>query len=190
MCILSPDFINSSVCAKEVAHAILYKKRLLPIVCRDVAPEKVDPELASLNWILMRSSENFDESFAKLLEALDTDLDYRHESTRLLVRACEWEQNGYNASFTLRGILSIRPKLRISKVVTLTASLARMARSSPRVGMMPRLSSGMWFSADNRPVSMRQAMCMALSSARMARLLHRLMGASMLSCGMLLGRNG
>jgi len=103
ICVLSPDFLASSICTQEVEHAIKYKKRLIPIVCRDVNPDEVNPELATLNWIFFRPSDDFDDAFKKLIEALDTDLDYIRMSSRLLVRAREWENNGYNSSFTLRG---------------------------------------------------------------------------------------
>ncbi len=36
ICVLSPDSIASVICAREVEHAVTCKKRLIPIVVRDV----------------------------------------------------------------------------------------------------------------------------------------------------------
>jgi len=57
----------------------------------------------SLNWIFFREYDDFADSFNKLVGALDTNLEYFHAGSRLLVRAREWESRGHNASFTLRG---------------------------------------------------------------------------------------
>lgn len=103
ICVLSPDFLASSVCSQEVEHAIKYKKRLIPIVYKEVKPDEVNPELATLNWIFFRENDDFDDALKQLIQALDTELDYLHMSSRLLVRARDWENNGYNSSFTLRG---------------------------------------------------------------------------------------
>jgi len=39
-----------------------------------------------------------------LIQALDTDLDAVKSHTRILVRALEWDRNGRDSSFLLRGI--------------------------------------------------------------------------------------
>jgi WD40 repeat protein len=106
--ILSPDSMASEVCGKEVAHAAQNKKRIIPIVCRQVSPAEVkaiEPlaPLAALNWIFMRESDDFKNAFEQLRFALDTDLDYWHLSSDLLVRAKRWQDGAKNANLTLRG---------------------------------------------------------------------------------------
>jgi WD40 repeat protein len=103
ICVLSPYSIASVICAREVEHAVTCKKRLIPIVVRDVDHTLVNPVLASLNWIFFREYDDLADSFNKLVGALDTNLEYFHAGSRLLVRAREWEGRGHNASFTLRG---------------------------------------------------------------------------------------
>jgi len=106
--ILSPDSVDSEICGKEVAHAVESKKRIIPIVCRQVgaaevkAVESLAP-LVALNWIFMRESDDFEKAFEQLLFALDTDLDYWHLSSDLLVRAKRWEEGAKNAHLTVRG---------------------------------------------------------------------------------------
>lgn len=101
--VMSPDSVGSAVCARELAHAIEHRKRLIPIVCRPVDPGVVQQELAALNWIFCRESDEFERAVEALVQALDTDLDWVRAHTRLLVRAIEWERAGKNPSFLLRG---------------------------------------------------------------------------------------
>src|SRR5215831_16601126 len=101
--VLTPDSIASEVCGKEIAHAAGNNKRLVPIVHRDVAADSVPKSLGELNWIFYRESDDFNEATDKLISALDTDLGWVRAHTRLLTRAIEWDANGRNNSFVLRG---------------------------------------------------------------------------------------
>ena len=101
--VLTPDSIASEVCGKEIAHAAANNKRLVPIVHRDVAADRVPKSLGELNWIFFRDSDDFEEATDTLISALDTDLKWVRAHTRLLTRAIEWDANGRNNSFVLRG---------------------------------------------------------------------------------------
>ena len=100
---LTPDSIAYEVCGKEKTHAAANNKRLVPIVHRDVAADNVPKSLGELNWIFFRESDDFEEATGKLISALDTDLKWVRAHTRLLTRAIEWNANGRNNSFVLRG---------------------------------------------------------------------------------------
>jgi dipeptidyl aminopeptidase/acylaminoacyl peptidase len=63
----------------------------------------VPKSLGELNWIFFRDSDDFEEAAGKLIRALDTDLNWVRAHTRLLTRAIEWDANGRNNSFVLRG---------------------------------------------------------------------------------------
>ncbi|MEO0988090.1 MAG: TIR domain-containing protein, partial [Cyanobacteria bacterium J06639_14] len=101
--VLSPDSVASKVCRQEIDAAVKHNKRLVPVVWQDVEPNQVHPELSRLNWIFLRSQDNFEKGFKGLLAALDQDLDYVRTHTRLLVRALEWDRHGRDASYLLRG---------------------------------------------------------------------------------------
>ncbi len=101
--ILSPHSIASEVCGEELAHALKHSKRLVPIVRQDVDFNRVHPELAKINAIYFRESDDFGSALQKLLTALETDLTHVRTHTRLLVRAREWENKEYDSSFLLRG---------------------------------------------------------------------------------------
>ncbi len=101
--VLTPDSIASEVCGKEIAHAAANNKRLVPIVHREVVDDRVPKSLGELNWIFCRESDDFEEATDTLISALDTDLKWVRAHTRLLTRAIEWDANGRNDSFVLRG---------------------------------------------------------------------------------------
>src|SRR5215831_2152501 len=101
--VLTPDSIASEVCGREIAHAAANNKRLVPIVHRDVAADSVPKSLGELNWIFCRDSDDFEKATDTLISALDTDLTWVRAHTRLLTRAIEWDANGRNNSFVLRG---------------------------------------------------------------------------------------
>ncbi|MER3477672.1 MAG: hypothetical protein C4287_15770, partial [Leptolyngbya sp. ERB_1_2] len=84
---ISPDSVCSIECKRELEYAIEHHKKLIAVVCRDVEDNQVHPALAALNWIFMRSQDDFNQSFHKLLQVFDTDLDYVQAHTRLLIQA-------------------------------------------------------------------------------------------------------
>ena len=101
--VISPDSVTSDVCREEIEHADERNKRILPIVCRDVPAEQVPDAARRRNWIFFRGEDDFDGALESLLDALDTDPEWAHMHTRLLVRAIEWDASGRDRSFLLRG---------------------------------------------------------------------------------------
>ena len=118
--VISPESVTSEVCNKEVAHAISHNKRLVPIIHREIDETAnfeslvgVDWEadaknnwggLKRLNWLFFRAGDDFNAAFQALRETLDTDLEWVKAHTKLLMRAREWENQGKNDSFALRGV--------------------------------------------------------------------------------------
>jgi WD40 repeat protein len=101
--VLSPEWIKSGECRKELTYAVEMGKRLFPIVWQPVDPNQVPPELAKINWVYMREGDDFDKAFQTLCSAMDTDLDWIKAHTRLQVRALEWDKKKRDHSFVLRG---------------------------------------------------------------------------------------
>jgi WD40 repeat protein len=104
---ISPDSARSTVCRQEADHAVANGKRFVPILYRDVTdPEDqklLHPHINSHNWIFFKDEKQFDEQFKLLLGALDADLEHSKTHTRLLVRAKQWDANGRDNSFLLKG---------------------------------------------------------------------------------------
>lgn len=101
--ILSPDWAASNECAKELKIAAEYNKRLFPVIWQNIDPNTIQSELATLNWIFFRETDNFDEALQKLLAALQTDLSWVAQHTDLLSRANEWNTKGRDHGYFLRG---------------------------------------------------------------------------------------
>ncbi len=102
--VISPDFLASKECLAELEIAQELHKRLIPIIIRDVDSTQVPQVLAALNWLFFRRGDNFETAYQSLVETIDTDPEWVKTHTRLLVRANEWEQEGHNNSFLLRGV--------------------------------------------------------------------------------------
>ncbi len=103
ICVISPDSVSSKEVGRELELAAMNNKRLIPVVCRNVEPYNVPHELAILNWIFFRDTDDFDKSLKLLVAALDTDLEWVNSHTRLQVRALEWANKERDASLLLRG---------------------------------------------------------------------------------------
>ncbi|MBD2459647.1 TIR domain-containing protein [Oscillatoria sp. FACHB-1407] len=102
--IISPDSITSKVCRQELEYGLEHNKRLVPLLWREgFNMDDVHPAISRHNWIFFRETDDFEQAFSTLLTALDTDLDYARNHTRLLVRAKEWQRKLADSSFLLRG---------------------------------------------------------------------------------------
>jgi len=100
--VISPESCASTVCGQELDHAIQRNKRLIPVLLQQ-PPGEIRREIAEINWITARDTDPFDAAVEKLVTAIDTDLEWVGDHTRLTVRAVEWDGNGRDASYTLRG---------------------------------------------------------------------------------------
>lgn len=101
--LLSPASSASEVCAWEVEHATSLGKRIAPIVIEDVDASMIPPTLARLNFIFATDRDPFENAVASLASALNTDIDWIREHTRLGGLAARWEQTGRPARLLLRG---------------------------------------------------------------------------------------
>jgi WD40 repeat protein len=105
--IISPDSVRSEVCRREIDQAITDNKRFIPLLRRDVDDPTdkalIPPVISSHNWIFFRDGDDFEKGITQLLEAVDTDLSYVRQHTRLLVRAREWDSNGRANDYLLQG---------------------------------------------------------------------------------------
>ena len=101
--ILSPEWIKSRECAKELEYAVQMGKRLIPVIWQNVDTKDVPPELAKINWIFMREGDDFERGFQLLETTMDTDLEWLKVHTRLQTRALEWNNKYRDKSLILRG---------------------------------------------------------------------------------------
>lgn len=101
--VLSPGYLASRNCLRELERALERHKRIIPIVYADLDFSQLPEKARLLNAIFFNKSDSLHEPFKKLLDALNTDLDHLRTHTRLLTRASEWENRGKDRSFLLSG---------------------------------------------------------------------------------------
>lgn len=100
-----PNFVDpTSVCIQEIDHAVAHNKRIIPIVCRSVDTRaiRVPETIGRLNWIPFFEEERFELSVEQLVAAIETDLEWVKQHTRLLERAVEWDAAKRDDSFLLQ----------------------------------------------------------------------------------------
>src|SRR5580693_1766599 len=99
---LSPDAVASEICAKEVAHAASLNKRFAPIVCRRADDSAVPEPLRRLNFVFFDDPARFDASLDRLVEALQTDIDWIRKHTEYGEAARQWSAAGRPGGLLLR----------------------------------------------------------------------------------------
>lgn len=105
--VLSAHSAVSQECRYEIEKAVALNKRIIPLA-REVLMgddyKALHPAISAHNWIYSRDGvEEFDQIYQELVKAMDTDLEYVHQHSRLLVRAQEWETKGSGATGLLVG---------------------------------------------------------------------------------------
>jgi len=100
--VISPDSVVSTYARKEIDHAALNNKRIVPIFYEPVQDDDIPEAVAKYQRIDLSGSDGFDAKFAKVIATPDTDLDWKQVRTRLLTRATKWEREGKDSSFHLR----------------------------------------------------------------------------------------
>jgi hypothetical protein len=88
MFLLSPSSARSEMCQWEVSESVRQSKRLIPVLCRALDGACAPTQLASRNYIffyadLRTPGSGFGTGLARLVAALETDVDWMREHTRL-----------------------------------------------------------------------------------------------------------
>jgi hypothetical protein len=90
--VISPDSVISTYARKELDHAVLNNKRIVPVLFRPVPDKDVPEAVAKFQRIDFMATDGFGKNCRQLITALDSDLDWKEDHTRLLIRAKEWER--------------------------------------------------------------------------------------------------
>lgn len=101
--LLSPDSARSEICVWEIDEAWRLSKRILPVLVRPLGSLSAPERLAALNYVRFDEGRSFMAGLNALVRALNTDVDWLREHTRILSRALEWQAAGRNANRMLTG---------------------------------------------------------------------------------------
>ena len=94
--VLSPHSVQSRVCKEELEHAVLHKKRLIPIIHSQVSRDQIPKVLRSINWIYFQDADDFDKSLQTLIGAIDIDLEWVKTHTNFVTKSTEWARKNRN----------------------------------------------------------------------------------------------
>jgi TIR domain len=103
--VISPDALNSAHCHLELQHAIAAKKRLAPVLCREISAglmATMPDELRRPSWIVPLEGD-LSRIAGQLDTAIRTDYDYVREHGRLLIQSRDWRAKGESSDLLLRG---------------------------------------------------------------------------------------
>ncbi|MFH1987894.1 MAG: TIR domain-containing protein [Pseudomonadota bacterium] len=100
---VSPHSIESSICDWEVNEAERLGKRVLPVVARQTDPETVPGRLNRLNFLFLIEESQWRSELPKLQAAIEIDIDWLRESTRLVDLAERWANANHADRRLLRG---------------------------------------------------------------------------------------
>lgn len=103
--VISPDSLKSEICRNELELGIKNNKKIIPVLYREPEKrQKMHPKLASTNWVYLRSrKDDFKGTIPQLVSAIQTDLGWVQQHTRLLERATEWDRKNRSNSYLLQG---------------------------------------------------------------------------------------
>ena len=130
--IIAPHSINSPYCGKEIDLALKRNKRIIPLLHVEQITEEIwqqrnpgkdpseweiykskglhssfpnmHPAIGKINWVYFREGiDDFEQSFAGLLELLTRHQEYVHQHTYFLAKALEWERQQQRSSYLLIG---------------------------------------------------------------------------------------
>jgi WD40 repeat protein len=108
----SPDSLQSAVCRWELGRATDLSKRLIPIVARAVHGIQDLPELSELNFLFFDAAHHpavvpecvFDAALTQLTEAIDVDIAWIREHTRLTELAERWHSHARTEGNLIYGL--------------------------------------------------------------------------------------
>ncbi len=130
--IIAPHSINSPYCLKEIVLALKRQKRIIPLLhVEEISREtwqsrnpngtdeqwesykaagkhssfpNMTPEIGKINWVYFREGiDDFEASFAGLVDLIDRHKGYVKQHTTLLERALNWDRKQRQSRYLLAG---------------------------------------------------------------------------------------
>ncbi|HKI06239.1 MAG TPA: TIR domain-containing protein [Thermoanaerobaculia bacterium] len=103
--IISPNSIKSRWIDWEIQRVLELNKRLAPVVFEPVPDDQIPDAVGKINLVFFNPPNDFDERTDALVAALNTDIIWIKEHTRIGELARRWNDRGRSAPDVLRGRL-------------------------------------------------------------------------------------
>jgi hypothetical protein len=101
--VLTPESAASEVCVWESNYAKQLNKRIVPIVAKELGDIKPPEAIRERQYIFFTDEKAFHVSLHQLVTALNSNIDWIREHTRLGELARQWDYNGRYMSLLLWG---------------------------------------------------------------------------------------
>jgi hypothetical protein len=94
--VLSPSAVRSRVCDEEVAYARALGKRVIPVLLQQIDFTSAPPRVSALNVKIsfVEGESVFEEAVETLVAAIERDVRWLREFTRIIAAAQLWEAAG------------------------------------------------------------------------------------------------
>ncbi len=117
--VLSNNSLISSVCNLELATALQWNKKIIPVVVEEIqldleAPEvsissvQLSPDQVAANWELLKSidwvhfqEDNFQDSLSRVMKRIQSDQEHIRMHTLLLAKAIDWSESSADPHYLL-----------------------------------------------------------------------------------------
>jgi hypothetical protein len=99
---ISPHSVTSEYCYRELAHALKYQQRIIPLLITPTPESDIPITIRNLQHINFTTAD-YDQDIDDILNLLNHDKTYYEQRKVLLVRALQWEKSNHQPSFLLRG---------------------------------------------------------------------------------------
>ena len=103
MFIISPEAVKSKRCAWEVDKTLALSKRLLPVIYKPVVDADIPEPLRRRQFVDFSRGASITRPLRELAEALNRDLEWVREHTRLGELSARWQSRDRSDSLLLRG---------------------------------------------------------------------------------------
>jgi hypothetical protein len=103
---ISPHSVTSDYCQKELAHALKYNKRIVPLLIAPTPEPDIPKVLRELQYVDFTDNTcqaDYDSDIDDILNILRLDQEYYQQHKVFLARALKWQAENQKPSFLLRG---------------------------------------------------------------------------------------
>jgi tetratricopeptide (TPR) repeat protein len=149
--VLSPDYVSSDVCRKEVEFAASRNKRFAPLEYRSVDCKLIPDQVERLNFEFCVDMGQFEQNMERLTAALQTDIEWIRKHTEFGTQAHDWVAEGRP-----RGLLLRSPKLEEAE---------RWSMSRPKTAPMPTTETQAFIAESRRVTAWQRDVVTAVLTA-------------------------
>ncbi len=101
--VVTDHSLASPQCRGELEEAATLNKLIVPVIRGDVDEDAMPRVISDAEWVYLRDRDDFERGLRRLVEAIETDVEWRDQHARLAARSREWLDAERNRSFLLRG---------------------------------------------------------------------------------------